>query len=165
MKKETIIEITLDEKSDYQNKFNEKNLSSELSNYIYEECQGTPITNDIKLIIFSNPSFSEEEQKDFYEKVHKNYGVMVKEEELMLENSNYMKWIFFFVGVILVALAYLLQSVQDFILSEVILIVAWLSIWEAASGFFFENNKKRVKIRRLKKLSSCEIEFRGGKEK
>lgn len=158
---ETIIEITLKEKSDFQNKFNAKNLSNELSNYIYEECQGTAITNDVKLVIFSKFTFSEEEEKDFYEKVHKNFGMMVKEEELLLKYSNYMKGILFFLGVILVASSYLLKNIHDFIISEVVLIIAWLAIWEATNTFLFENNKKRLKIRRLKKLAECEIEFKG----
>lgn len=164
MKKETVIEIIIQEKEDFQNKFNEKNLSNELSSYIYEECLGTPLTNDIKLEVFSKVELTDEDQKDFYEKVHKNYGMMVKEEELVLRYSNYTKGFLFFLGVLLIALAYLLESVKDLILSEVILIVAWFSIWEATSGFLFENSKKRIKIKRLKKLSNCEIKFKGETE-
>ncbi len=47
--KETVIEISFDEKDDYINQFNQQKLSSDLSNYILEECRGKSLSNRITL--------------------------------------------------------------------------------------------------------------------
>ena len=43
--------ININDEKDYENKYNFNNLSTELSNYIYEECKGKPINNKISIII------------------------------------------------------------------------------------------------------------------
>ena len=45
--------ININDEKDYKNKYNSNNLSTDLSNYIYEECKGKPINNKV-LIIFSS---------------------------------------------------------------------------------------------------------------
>ena len=86
---------------------------------------------------------------------------MVKEEEMYLKESDYVKNILFFIGVMLVAISYLLERIHGVIISEVVLIIAWLAIWEAANIFLFRNNKRLFKIKRLKKIAECEIVFKG----
>lgn len=44
-----IIEITLNEKEDYLNKFNHKRISKDLNDYILEECRRIDLNDSIEI--------------------------------------------------------------------------------------------------------------------
>ena len=159
MKKETIIEISFDEKDDYINQFNETKLSNNLSNYILEECRGKSLSNRITLNIKANFKISNKEKEEFIKMIHENYKDDLKEYTLILKHSNLKKAIIFFIGIILIYLSYFKEISSNEVISEVILIIGWVAIWEAAYTWFFESDKNRIKAKRLKQLAKCKINF------
>ena len=60
-------------------------------------------------------------------------------------------------GVLFLYLYYFIKI--NFVLSEMILIVGWVAIWEAVYAWLFVRDKDNIKIKRLKKLANCEIKF------
>lgn len=160
MKKELNINITLDSEEDYRNLFNKNRLSTEFSNYIYEECKGEPLNSDILITISPSFTMSKSEKEELVDMIKKNYGTDVKENLLFLERSFIWKTILFLLGVFIVAISYFAKTVDDYIISEVILIVGWVAIWESVYSWIFEDGKKKVEIKRLKRLANCRVEFK-----
>lgn len=158
MKKETIIEISFEEK-DYINQFNNTKLSNSLSNYILEECRGKSLANRITLNVKTNFKISNQEKEEFIKMVHENYKTDLEEYVLILKHSNLKKILIFFIGVILIYLSYFKEISNNEVISEVILIIGWVAIWEAAYTWFFESDKNRIKAKRLKQLAKCQINF------
>ncbi len=159
MNNETIIEISFDEKDDYINQFNENKLSNYLSNYILDECKGKSLANRITLNVKVNFKMSSKEKEEFKKMIHENYKSDLSEYMLILKYSNLKKMIVFFAGIILIYLHYFKDISNNKVISEVILVIGWVAIWEAAYTWLFENSKNRVKIKRLKQLTKCKINF------
>ena len=159
MNNETIIEISFDEKDDYINQFNENKLSNDLSNYILDECRGKSLANRITLNVKVNFKMSSKEKEEFKKVIHENYKSDLSEYMLILKYSNLKKMIVFFAGIILIYLHYFKDISNNKVISEVILVIGWVAIWEAAYTWLFENSKNRVKIKRLKQLTKCKINF------
>ncbi len=159
MPNEITIEVILKQKEDYQNKFHPQTLSSDLSNYIYEECIGKPLQNKVKLEIYPMFNMSSFEKEDLKSQISKNYQTMMEEEKLHLKYRSFWKTIIFFLGILLLLVYYLLEKIHGFIISEVIMILAWVMIWEPVYQSLFEDHKQKIKIQRYQKLSNCEIEF------
>ena len=159
MNKETIIAISFDEKDDYINQFNNNKLSNSLSNYILEECRGKSLANRITLNVKTNFKISVQEKEEFIKMVHENYKTDLEEYVLILKHSNLKKILIFFIGVILIYLSYFKEISNNEVISEVILIIGWVAIWEAAYTWFFESDKNRIKAKRLKQLAKCKINF------
>ena len=157
MNNETIIEISFDEKDDYINQFNENKLSNYLSNL--DECKGKSLANRITLNVKVNFKMSSKEKEEFKKMIHENYKSDLSEYMLILKYSNLKKMIVFFAGIILIYLHYFKDISNNKIISEVILVIGWVAIWEAAYTWLFENSKNRVKIKRLKQLTKCKINF------
>lgn len=78
---------------------------------------------------------------------------------LILRHSNLKKMIVFFIGIILIYLHYFKDISDNKVISEVILVIGWVAIWEAAYTWLFENSKNRIKTKRLKQLAKCKINF------
>ena len=151
------IMINIDSKADYTNQYNSNNLSNKLSNYIYEECKGKPINNKVLIIVKATYDISEEEKKDLINKIHNNYKNDLDEHLLMIKYLNIKNVTIFLLGVLFLYLYYFIKI--NFVLSETILIVGWVAIWEAVYNWLFERDKNKIKIKRLKKLSICDIKF------
>ena len=160
MKKETIINMTFDEKDDYISQFNENKLSNKLSNYILDECRGKPLENKITLNIKMNYRISNKEKEEFIKMIHNNYKDDLKEYMLILKRSIIKKIIIFFIGVVLIYLAYFKDIMDNEVISEIILIIGWVAIWEVAYTWFFESDKNRIMVKRLKQLIKCNINFK-----
>ena len=151
---EVIINI---ENDNYINKYNSNNLSKDLSNYIYEECKGKPFNNKILILIKTNIELTEDKQKDIINKIHNNYKSDLEENLLIIKYSTIKKMLIFLLGIIFIYVSYVIKI--NFVLSETILIIGWVTVWEAAYAWLFESDKIRLKIKRLKKLSNCNIKF------
>ena len=62
-KKNHLIDITLNNLDNVVSEYNTNTLSDNLGNYIYKECQGIPIKNNITLKITTDLEITEEEKK------------------------------------------------------------------------------------------------------
>ncbi len=149
--------ININDEKDYENKYNFNNLSTELSNYIYEECKGKPINNKISIIIKASYKIKDKEKEEIINKIHNNYKTDLNEQLLMIKYSNSKNIVVFLLGILFLYLYYFIKI--NFVLSEMILIVGWVAIWEAVYAWLFVRDKNNIQIKRLKKLANCEIKF------
>ena len=68
-----IINIELNKKEDYINKFNNKRISADLDNYILNEAKTVKLTDKITIEIYSKFELTEEEQKDLVSIIRVSY--------------------------------------------------------------------------------------------
>ena len=153
-----IINIELNKKEDYINKFNNKRISADLDNYILNEAKTVKLTDKITIEIYSKFELTEEEQKDLVSMIRLSYKDDW-DELLIYEKKIITKALILLAIGIIILLAYYLSN-NLFFVSEFILIIGWLMIWEAADGLIFSRTENRVKQTRRKQLMYSHIYFR-----
>ena len=153
-----IINIELNKKEDYINKFNNKRISQDLNNYILEEVKTVELNNKITIEIDPKFKMTEEEQKELVSMIKLSYKDYL-EELLIYEKKIITKaLILLAIGIIILVAYYLLNNA--FFFGEFILIIGWLMIWEAADGLIFSRKENRVKQTRRNQLIHSNIYFR-----
>ena len=153
-----IINIELNKKEDYINKFNNKRISADLDNYILNEAKTVKLTDKITIEIDSKFKLTEEEQKELVAMIKLSYKDDL-DELLMYEKKIKSKAIILMLIGVIILLAYYLSN-NLFFVSEFILIIGWLMIWEAADGLIFSRTENRVKQTRRRQLMYSHIYFR-----
>lgn len=159
VKENKYIDITLNSFEDVTSKFNETTLNEELSNYIFKECIGISIKNNI--IIRIKPLFNmTKEQKDMLvDMIRANYGIDVSENLMHIKYENIKKLLLIILGIVFVLLSEIVDLSNVIIINEVFLIIGWVAIWEAVYSIIFVDLKRKFEIKRLKQLTRCKIEF------
>jgi len=159
MNKKEIIKIMIDKEEDYLDKFNDDKLSQDLSNYILEECRGVPLKKSIALDIKFDYQASDLEKEKIVRLIRKNYGIEVKENLIYLKHSLWRKLSIFTIGIIFLLIYYFTDETNNFLFSEIALILGWGAIWETVYAYALDDNKRRIRTKRLKKITKCEIIF------
>lgn len=141
-----IIEIDLVNASDLYEKYNKKNISKELLNYIVACSFGTKDT--IKLIINNKCGIEasqliKEGLKKEYVKVH-----------LTQRKNNIIQISYLLIGVLILFISTLINKE---ILKEIVLIGGWVFIWAMVELELFSDVNERKKRKVLKKLLNSEI--------
>jgi len=159
MKKEKLnINITLEKHTQIFNPYNKNQLSDELSNYIYNSCKGTPTKKNIKINIIHNHEIKEEEKKEITDAIRSNFGIDIQENILHFKYDLGLELVLILIGSILLILSKLLTN--TYVLQELISIFGCVMIWEAAYNFIFQDIKKTIENKRLKKLTEAKINFK-----
>ena len=153
-----IINIEINKKEDYINKFNNKRISADLDNYILNEVKTVKLTDKITIEIDSKSKLTEEERKNLVSMIKLSYKDDL-DELLIYEKKIISKAIILMLIGVIILLAYYLSN-NLFFVSEFILIIGWLMIWEAAEGLIFSRTENRVKQTRRKQLIHSHIYFR-----
>lgn len=161
MKKEKLkIDVTIKKDTQIFNPYNETQLSDELSNYIYSQCKGTKVKKNIKININTEKDMKEEEKKELITAIRSNYGIDIKENLLNLKYNIAFEIILILTGAILLILSNLLNNLDTLIIGEIISIFGCVMIWEAAYNFIFQDIRKVLENKRLKKLTEAKIEIK-----
>lgn len=153
-----IIKINLNEKNDYVSKFNNNILSSELNQYILEECKGYSLGSEIVMEISCNYEMNSNEKGKIIDMIRSSFGTEIS-EMLVNRKRNIIIDIFVFIAGIFAIIANIIFS--DFpIISEFTLVVSWVLIWEGVHDLIFHGFKNKVDIERKRQLTKCKIIFK-----
>ena len=156
--KKPIIEIYLKNKEDYKNPFNENKLSNELSDYILDECKGIAYNCEIELNIKTKFKLSSEERIKLISMIRSNFGLDVRESLIYMNNLINKNIFLFLFGCIFIIISIGIKDIVP-IVSEIVLIVGWVGIWEVVYSLFFSDYRKRLEIKRFRQLSNSKIKF------
>ena len=151
------VDVYVENKNSFQNQFHKERLSKELSNYILEECKAIPLKEKLEIHIYCKEELNKEEQLHVVDMIRRNYGIDIQELLLYSKKNMLMSLICILVG-ILILFIYLFVDIVP-VLSEVILIIAWVFIWEGIYNLLFDGIKNEIYKKRLKKLTECRIIF------
>lgn len=150
------IEVYLNNKRDFYNKFSKKKINDKLSNYIYNESLDGNIKDNVVINITCKEKLNDSEKEEMMDIIRKNFGIKVKDLLYTYEKEQNKKAILLVIGIFLVLIYYTgLVS----ILKEFILIVGFLSIVGSVYGLVFSSTSAYVQINRLKKLAKSRIYF------
>ena len=144
--------VTVQNRGELFNEFNDKLLSSALNDYLVKSClyvKKETITLKIKGLS------SKKEQENFKKVLHEYYDK--KSQFYMLEDSIVdVKRIFLLLlGILLI----FISKIFDFILSEIFLVAGWVAIWEIVYDLFFRERERKRKIKIYQKLAKSTIIF------
>ena len=153
-----IIEITLKDRDSYRNPFNENKLSSELGEYILQECKGISYHKDIEIKIHLKFDMERLEKIKLINMIRSNYSDDINENTMRFNNLITRNVLLFFCGLIFVLLSVVTRN-ESPVISEIILIIGWVVVWEVVYFIFFSDYPKRMYIRRLKQLTNSKITF------
>ncbi len=152
------IDVYLDDETSYQNQFHKNRISPEFSDYILEECKTISLKEDLEIHVYCKEELDKKEQIHLVDMIRRNYGIDIQELLLYAEKNTLVSLICILVG-ILILFIYLFVDIIP-ILSEVILIIAWVFIWEGIYNLLFDGIKNKIHIKRLRKLTECKIIFK-----
>lgn len=158
-KNTNVIDIIINDKEDLYNNFNSSKLSSELGNYIYNQSLGYPINEKIKINIKVTESLTDKEKNAVVDMIREYFGLSIRETLIYYKYNNFKKVVLFILGIILIYISHFVGTINDFLISEVFLIIGWVAIWEVFENILLVESKKEFKLKRLKKLVKCKIYF------
>lgn len=146
-----IIEIDLFLKSDLYEKYNKKNVSRDLIDYIVRTVMFFDKKDSIKIIF--NDSLNEDVN---YIELLKN--TIRDEYNYSLRKNHYnnvMQIIYLLLGIIIIFVSTIVDS--NLVFKELLLIGGWVLIWEMMELFMFTDLEEKRRRKILKRLLSCEI--------
>ena len=155
---DNVIKITLKKKEDYISKFNENIISAELSSYILEECRGYKLNDDIIIEIYSEYKMAAAEKEKLVDMIRSHFGIEVSESLSYQKRSIIIDFILFILGIIGFFIYFI--SKDSPIISEFIMILCWVVIWEAAYDLIFTKLRNKIDIERKRRLATCKINFK-----
>lgn len=148
-----ILQITLKNKKDYINSFNNDRISRDLNDYILEESKTFNIKKKIEIRIKPEFEMTEEEKNKLVDMIRLSYNDDVKEISYLIKKLITRNIFMFLLGLFILILYYFESNLP--IMSEVILIIGWVLIWETIYNLFFAGLKNStIKKRRLQLVNS-----------
>jgi len=152
------IKVTINEKTQLYNQFNNSQLSDELSQYLYNQCRGLSVKTDFKIIINHNFFMNDEEKKKLVDEIRENYGIDIKENLISLKMERIKEFFYMLIGVVLLFISILFANKSSSLVSEIFLIFGWYLLWEIGHSITFFSNII-IKNKRYKKLINAKIIF------
>lgn len=160
MKKEKIeINVTINKETEIFNPYNKEQISDELSNYIYNQCKGSPINKNIKIKINHNFEIKENEKKEIIDAIRSNFGIDIKENILYLKYHFAIETILIIIGSIFIVASRLIDALNTILIDEIVSIFGCVMIWEVAYNIIFADIKILIQNKRLKRLTKSKINF------
>ncbi len=153
---EVIVPLTLSNESNIISLFSIKEnpiLDESLSNFIEEQTHFIPIRQKIAFEIQSDEELSDEVKAQFLSSLSKHYhhrSIAIAQEKIINQRNVL---IFLLIGVVFLGFAFFVSAFYtNQILSEILMIIGWVFVWEATDLFFIERgilNKKQIKYHRI----------------
>ena len=152
------ISICLNEKKDYINKFNQNRISQELYEYIINEAKTISLKGKINIEIKINQFTLTDLEKEQLSKIIKLTFEDDINDLIYFDNKLILKdLILLLIGIIITFICFLFKNLPP--ISEIILILGWLMIWEALDKLLFSRTENKIKIIRRKQLIKSKITF------
>lgn len=147
---EKIIEIDIIDKHDLVEKYNSKNLSKELIDYIIKESAFITKKDNIKLII------NDKTKNNNIVEIVKNGLKKEYNQSLTINHiTNIRQILLLILGVIFLLIYATIKA--EIVWKEILLIIGWVPIWEVVDIELFADLENKRKRQILKKLLTSEI--------
>ena len=143
------ISISINGKEDLSEKYNNNVLSNEINSYILKE--SLPVRNSERIIV-DILSYKELKEEDKIERLIKNnYKSLCKEKNIIKEYQYKQSILLTIIGILFIVISNILK--EESIISELFLIVGWVSLWEVIYKILFDNVKDKIEIERYNKIN------------
>ena len=156
-----VIQVGLKSKDDFYNPYgyrSYKMLNSDMLSYIKKSAQKIPSTKKISLNIYTEIPTSNEDKKQMKDTIQRQFAEDTTMLKRTMRKNLLLVTLLMALGIGILAVGFLLESLKvSSIISETIVIIAWVFEWEAAEMFFFNHMEHHRKMRILKHFLNCEI--------
>ena len=150
------IKIHLKEKTDYQNKYNEKILSYSLSNYILEETKGINPKEKIQFTITLDFELTTQEKNDLVDMIRNNFGADISEIINKSKKQQLANLSLLIISSVLIIISSILNIK---ILAQFILILGWVFLGESLCNFLYKSIDNKYNISRRKQIVNAKVYF------
>lgn len=147
---EKIIEIDLTKEEDLFEKYNQKQLSNELIEYILKEASLRLNKEDTITIIINNYTNNQNIKELLETKFENEYNMTA----LKQMRNLFIQLVYLLVGMLALFIS---AMVKDTIFKEIVLIGGWVLIWYMVEIGIFSDNELRRKRKLLKRLLNGKI--------
>ena len=147
---ERIIEIDLINEEDLFEKYNQKQVSNELIDYILKEAYLKLNKEDNIKIIINNYTNKDNLKELLEEKFKNEYNMSV----LKQMKNLFIQLVYLLIGILALIISVV---IKDTIFKEIVLIGGWVLIWYMVEIGIFSNRDLRRKRRLLKRLLNGQI--------
>lgn len=142
---ERIIEIDLDSKYEYINKYDDNRINDSLLEYILNSYDD--VKDDVSLYIKFNYDVSDDVKDNVSLVFRSSFEKSLLNVEKDLKRLRVRNFILMFLGFLFLVIYCLLERFNIFLFSELFLVISWVAFWEMTEGFLF-NARKMLTIRR-----------------
>ena len=153
---EKIINIHLNERTDYINKYNQKILSYDLSNYILEELKGINTKEKIKFNIKSDFVMSDLEKTNLIDMIRNNFGADISEILNLSKKHRIINCLILLVSIILIIIYSLINTE---LIAQYTLILGWVLMEQTIVFFLYKGTEFNHQISRRKQIVNAKIIF------
>lgn len=157
-----IIHMTVKDDTDFLSVFSENDtpvIREEVAEFIESRTESIPPFESLTLRIHSD-CIDDQEKKEYKAAIKEYYTEKYFSNYRELKESKVISHLLLVAGIIVLALAILLQyKANSIIWSEVIDIVAWVLLWEAADISIFKNRSLKWKKKHYLSYISMKIEY------
>ena len=154
-----VIDITINDKEDFYNKFDNTKLSEELGNYIHNQSLAFSSKYNYTINIKTDFELSHNEEVKITDMIREFFGLTIKEYLIYNKSDNIKRVILTVLGILLICFSHFVEISNEFIISEVFLIIGWGAIWEVFDNMLLSNTKKNHNLASLKRLVKSKIVF------
>lgn len=151
------LEIELKDKKDFVSKYNSNRISSDLYNYLKDEIKLINIKEKIKIQIKPQFKMLDEEKELLALNIKKTCKEEIDDIKYLEERILLKEILLLLIGLIIIFLCFLVKN--SAFISEIILIIGWLFIWESLYSLIFRRTKNKILKERLKSIINSDIDF------
>ena len=153
---EKIIKIHLTNRTDYINKYNQRILSYDLSNYIIEELKGINTKEKIKFFIESDFEMSDLEKTNLVDMIRNNFGADISE---IINISKKHRFTYLLILLISIILIIIYSTISTKLIGQYTLILGWVLMDQTICYFLYKSTEYNHKISRRKQIVNTKIIF------
>ena len=158
-KRNAVINLDLDDRDEYINQYDDDKISDELHNYIIKEAM--KIDNSSRIVIRVNMNFevNDEEKKKLRRMLMRDFDDSINNREFMVRHDNVRNIYLTLIGISCLIISFLFSYLNIGLISEVFMIIGWVSIWEIVDDVLFEKTEWRLRKRKYMQLKRAKIVF------
>lgn len=154
---ENNIVVNLNDKEDYINKYNERELDDELGKYLLEKAKNIKTKQKIIITINAKNKLTSKEKDELVDMIRSYFGLDISEILNISRKEKILNLILLLIGFIfLIIYAFVYKTV---LLSEILLIFGWIFVGEAICNVLYKSIENNLKIIRRKQLVNAKIKF------
>lgn len=127
-----------------------------MSNYILEELKGVNTKEKIEFLISTDFDLTLEEKDDLVWMIRNNFGADITEITTLSKKQRVVNYVISIVSIILLVI-YSVLEIE--LISEFVLIFAWVLLGEAICNFLYNSMENVYKIKRRKQIVNAKISF------
>lgn len=154
-----VIDVDINDKEDYISKYNDDVLNEELYDYIYDRALYMNVDEDIFINISFDYKASDEEKDRVKKLIYEAFKAGINRENVYMKAMSSKDMLLILLGFVGLGLSFLFNYLNHIIISEVFMIIGWVSLWEIADRILFIYKDEKNKKKKCLQLMNAKIRF------